>query len=97
VSIPIDLERAQIVAALQLASMPILLHWADKGDPVLPSALQHYLASDVGTVHQVTLRQQLPLGEFFLTICDVGRIRSECRRNVNVGDQMWDTGRADFR
>jgi hypothetical protein len=56
VSIPIDLERTQIVAALQLATMSILLHWADKGDPVLPSALQHYLASDVGTVHQVTLR-----------------------------------------
>ena len=56
VSIPIALERTQIVAALQLATMPILLHRADKRDPVLPSALQHDLASDVGTVHQLTLR-----------------------------------------
>jgi hypothetical protein len=56
VSIPIDLERTQIIAAFQLATVPILLHWADKGDPVLPSAFEHDLASDVGTVHQLTLR-----------------------------------------
>jgi hypothetical protein len=33
VSIPIDLERTQIIATLQLATMPFLLHWADKAIP----------------------------------------------------------------
>jgi hypothetical protein len=96
VSIPIDLERTQIVAALQLATMPILLHWADKGDPMLPSYSRALFGFRRRNCPPADAQVGASVWRVLPGICDMGCIRSECCRGVNISDQMWDTGRADF-
>ena len=82
-SIPIDLERAQIVAAFDVIARIVLFHRTDKFNAMILSAIEHDLTSYIGTVHKLALRQELSSCELVLAYGRCGQ-RPEPARSVST-------------